>query len=196
LSDGAEFEEKLGLVTLENLELGSGRVLPLVEQKYAMYGAPAEDGSNVVLICHALTGSHHLAGPDVPGLPGGWLGPLVGPGRALDTNRLCVICINNLCSPYGSTSPMSVNPETGRQWGMSFPVITPRDVARAQRLALREIGIERIGLVLGGSFGGMISLEHAMSFPELVDRCGVIAAPAQLYPQAIAYHEVQRQAIL
>ncbi|MDR1885454.1 MAG: homoserine O-acetyltransferase [Synergistaceae bacterium] len=196
MSEGAGFEEKLGLVTLENLELDSGRRLPLVEQRYAMYGLPADDGSNVVVICHATTGSHHLAGPDVPGLPGGWLGPLLGPGRAFDTNRLCMICINNICSPYGSTSPMSVNPETGRPWGMTFPVITPRDIARAQRGALERMGIGRIAFAVGGSFGGMIALEHAMSFPDLVDRCGVIAAPARLYPQAIAYNEVQRQAIL
>jgi homoserine O-acetyltransferase len=196
LSDEAGFEEIIGVSVLENFKLDSGKVLPLVEQRYAMYGKPDADGSNVVLVCHALTGSHHLAGPDVPGLPEGWLGPLVGPGRAFDTSRLCIMCFNNLCSPYGSTSPMSVNPDTGGQWGMSFPVVTPRDVARAQRLALRSIGIERIALVVGGSFGGMISLEHALSFPELVDNCCVIAAPARLYPQAIAYNEVQRQSIL
>ncbi|MDR1482696.1 MAG: homoserine O-acetyltransferase [Synergistaceae bacterium] len=196
MSDEAEFEESLGHVTIENVVLDSGKILPLVEQRYATYGHLAADGSNAVLICHALTGSHHLAGPDVPGLPGGWLGPLIGPGRAFDTNRFCIICFNNMCSPYGSTSPMSINPETGRPWGMSFPVITPRDIARVQRLALGSMGIERLALVLGGSLGGMISLEHALSFPELVGCCCVIAAPARLYPQAIAYNEVQRQAIL
>lgn len=191
----AEFVETLGSVTVRNLELDSGKTLPVVEQKYAMYGTPKADGSNIVLVCHALTGSHHLAGPDVPGLPGGWLKPVLGPGKALDTNRLCVIGINNLCSPYGSTGPMAVNPETGRPWGMSFPVVTPRDVARAQKRALEALGFQRIAMVLGGSFGGMISLEYAMSYPDDVMHCGVIAAPARLYPQAIAYNEVQRQAI-
>ena len=167
-----------------------------MEQAYAMYGTPEPDGSNVVLVCHALTGSHHLAGDDVPGLPSGWLAPLVGAGKALDTNRLCLICINNLCSPYGSTSPMSIKPETGKPWGMSFPVITPRDVALAQKLALGSMGIKKVAAVLGGSFGGMAALEYALSFPDDVGSCIVIAAPARLYPQAIAYNEVQRQAIL
>jgi homoserine O-acetyltransferase len=121
---------------------------------------------------------------------------MVGPGRALDTRRLCVIGVNNLCSPYGSSSPMSVNLSTGKPWAMSFPVITPRDVARAQKLALDAIGIPKIRMVLGGSFGGMIALEYALCFPQDVLCCGVIAAPARLYPQAIAYNEVQRKAIL
>ena len=189
-------KEKLGRVVTENLVLQSGKVLPFVEQAYAMYGEPEPDGSNVVLVCHALTGSHHLAGDDVPGLPSGWLAPLVGPGKALDTNRHCIICINNLCSPYGSTSPMSVNPASGKPWGMTFPVITPRDVAFAQRAALKSLGITKISTVLGGSFGGMAALEYSLSFPDDVDNCVVIAAPARLYPQAIAYNEVQRQAIL
>jgi homoserine O-acetyltransferase len=187
--------EKIGKVTLESLELDSGKTLSSVEQVYAMYGTPAEDGSNVVLVFHALTGSHHLGGPDVPGLPGAWMDPLIGPGRALDTNRLCVVCVNNLCSPYGSTGPMSASPGTGAPWAMKFPVITPRDVARAQHAALEALGIKRVAMVLGGSFGGIISLEYALEFPDDVRCCGVIAAPARLYPQAIAYNEVQRQAI-
>jgi homoserine O-acetyltransferase len=187
--------EKLGVVSIENMSLDSGKSLGPVEQCYAMYGTPRGDGSNVVLVCHALTGSHHLGGADAPGLPPGWLGPLLGPGRVLDTNRLCVICVNNLCSPYGSTSPASVNPSTGEPWGMRFPVVTPRDVARAQHSALEALGITKIAMVLGGSFGGMISLEYGLEFPDDIRCCGVIAAPARLYPQAIAYNEVQRQAI-
>ena len=188
--------ETLGSITINDLNLDSGKTLPVVEQKYAMYGTPAPDGSNVVLICHALTGSHHLAGPDVPGLPGAWLDPVLGAGKALDTNRLCVVAFNNICSPYGSTSPKTINPETGKPWAMAFPVVTPRDVARAQKRALEALGIPKIAVVIGGSFGGMISLEMALSFPDDVKNCGVIAAPARLYPQAIAYNEVQRQAIL
>jgi homoserine O-acetyltransferase len=187
--------EHIGKVAINGLKLASGKTLPVVEQVYAMYGEPKDGGSNVILICHALTGSHHLGGEDVKGLPHGWMDPLLGPGKALDTNRMCVICVNNLCSPYGSTGPMSVNPETGTRWAMKFPVITPRDVAIAQHRALEAIGIKKIAMVLGGSFGGMISLEYAMEFPEDTGACGVIAAPARLYPQAIAYNEVQRQAI-
>jgi homoserine O-acetyltransferase len=191
----AKMAETFGRVVIDELELDSGKKVQSVEQVYAMYGTPRGDGSNVILVCHALTGSHHLAGPDVPGLPRAWMDPLLGPGRALDTNRLCVICVNNLCSPYGSTGPMSVNPRTGGQWAMRFPVVTPRDVARAQHAALEALGIKRAAMVLGGSFGGMISLEYAIEYPDDVSCCGVIAAPARLYPQAIAYNEVQRQAI-
>jgi homoserine O-acetyltransferase len=187
--------ETIGRVATGTLELTSGKALPDVEQAYAIYGRPKGDGSNVILVCHSLTSSHHLGGPDVSGLPGAWMDPLIGPGRALDTNRLCVICVNNLCSPYGSTSPMSVNPETGTPWAMRFPVITPRDVAKAQHEALKALGIGKIAMVMGGSFGGMISLEYALEFPDDVVSVGVIAAPARLYPQAIAYNEVQRQAI-
>jgi homoserine O-acetyltransferase len=188
--------ETIGRVATGDLELVSGKTLPNVEQAYAIYGTPRDGGSNVILACHALTGSHHLGGPDVPGLPGAWMDPLIGPGRALDTNRLCVICVNNLCSPYGSDGPMSLNTETGAPWAMRFPVITPRDVARAQRAALRALGVKKIAMVLGGSFGGMISLEHALEFPDDTAACAVIASPARLYPQAIAYNEVQRQAIM
>ena len=91
--------ERLGCCSTENLTLDSGRTLPRVEQSYAMYGTPEPDGSNVVLICHALTGSHHLAGPDVAGLPGAWLNPVLGPGKAIDTRKLCVISVNNLYNP-------------------------------------------------------------------------------------------------
>ncbi|MDR1515166.1 MAG: homoserine O-acetyltransferase [Synergistaceae bacterium] len=193
---GEEQFERIDEITIKGLELDSGKAIPEVLQVYAMYGSPAPDGSNVILVCHAMTGSHHLSGPAVPGLPDAWFGPLVGPGRALDTKRLCVICVNNLCSPYGSSSPMSVNSATGHPWAMTFPVITPRDVARAQKRALEAIGVRKIRMALGGSFGGMIAIEHALSFPGDVSSCGVIAAPTRLYPQAIAYNEVQRKAIL
>lgn len=187
--------ERLGCCSIENLTLDSGKTLPKVEQSYAMYGTPEPDGSNVVLICHALTGSHHLAGPDVAGLPGAWLNPVLGPGKAIDTRKLCVISVNNLCSPYGSSAPSCVNPSTGKPWGMAFPVVTPRDVARAQRRALESLGVDRIAMVLGGSFGGMVALEYAMTYPEKTGNCCIVAAPARLYPQAIAYNEVQRHAI-
>lgn len=188
--------ERLGVAEIGELALDSGRTLPDVRLAWAMYGEPKPDGSNVIVICHALTASHHLAGADVPGLPGAWFDAIVGPGRAIDTNRLCVVAFNNLCSPYGSTSPMSVDPSTGTPWAMRFPVVTPRDIARSQHMALRSMGIGRVALVLGASFGGMVALELAVSYPEVADRVAIVAAPARLYPQAIAFNEVQRQAIM
>lgn len=191
-----DIEEKLGVAKIGDLPLDSGKTLHDIELAWAMYGEPNDDCSNVVVVCHAMTGSHHLAGPDVPGLPGEWLGPILGPGKAIDTDRLCVVAFNNLCSPYGSTSPMSVDPRTGAPYAMDFPVVTPRDIARAQMEGLRALGFPRVGLVVGGSFGGMIALEIAMTFPDEVPRVCVIAAPARLYPQAIGYNDVQRHAIM
>ncbi len=187
--------ETLGRVTLPRLDLVSGKTLEPVEQVYARYGDPLPDGSNVIVVCHALTGSHHLAGGDVPGLPPGWWDTMVGPRKAFDTDRMCVICFNNLCSPYGSSSPCAIDARTEKPWGMNFPVVSPRDVAQAQRLALEQLGIERVGAVVGASLGGMIALEWALSFPEIVSRLIVIAAPCRLFPQAIAFNEVQRRSI-
>ena len=188
--------ERLGRLVLPELTLDSGKTLAPLELAYSVNGDPAPDGSNVVLVVHALTGSHHLMGPDVPGLPGAWWDTMVGPGKALDTDRHCVVAFNNLCSPYGSTAPCTPDPATGCPRAMAFPVVSCRDMARAQALGLEALGIPRLGAVVGGSLGGMIALEWAAQFPERVDRCAVIAAPARVYPQAIAYNEVQRQAIL
>ena len=188
--------EQLNTCTLSELELVSGKKLSPVSQAYSINGTPEPDGSNVILVCHSLTSSHHLVGGEVKGLPQAWFDTMVGPGRALDTNRVCVIAVNHLCSPYGSSSPMEVNPATGKPWGMSFPVIAPRDIAAAQKKLLEYIGIPRIACVIGGSLGGMIALEMALSFPDFTGCAAVIAAPAWLYPQAIAYNEVQRRSIM
>ena len=185
-----------GEYVFEKMQLLSGRELSPVKQVYTMHGTPAPDGSNVILICHALTGSHHFAGPDIEGLPPAWFEALVGKGRALDTDKFCLICINNLCSPYGSTSPKSIHPETNQEWGMRFPVVAPRDIATAQKILLEALGIPRVAVVIGCSFGGMVALELALTYPDFAERCIVVAAPARLFPQAIAYNEVQRSAIM
>ncbi|ACZ19727.1 homoserine O-acetyltransferase MetX [Thermanaerovibrio acidaminovorans] len=187
--------EAYGEVRLGDLELESGQVLPSVRLAYSITGRPRPDGSNVVVVCHALTGSHHVHGPKVEGLPDAWWDGVVGPGMAIDTDRYCVICFNNLCSPYGSTSPMSQGPHGG-PYGMRFPLVSCRDVARSQVLGLRALGVERGLCVVGGSMGGMVALEMALSYPRCFERCVVIAAPLRLYPQAIGYNEVQRQAIM
>lgn len=188
--------ERLGTVEIPELTLESGKRLVGVKQVYAQYGEPSPSCDNVVLICHALTGSHHVAGDDVEGLPSAWWPNLVGPGKAIDTSSLCVICFNFLGSPYGSTSPTSIDPSTGRPYGMNFPVFSVRDMVRAQATALRELGIGCLAAVIGGSLGGMQALEWAVMYPKIVERVVVIAAPPCLYPQAIAFNEVQRQAIM
>jgi homoserine O-acetyltransferase len=188
-------KERISSVVLPELELSSGAVMKDVRQVYSMYGEPAPDGGNIILVCHALTGSHRLAGGKREGEPDPWWETLVGDGKALDTRRYCVICFNNLASPYGSESPVSINPATGKRWAMDFPIVSPRDNARAQKRALAAMGLERVHCVVGGSLGGMIAAEHAVSFPDTTEMCAVIAAPDRLYPQAIAFNAVQRQSI-
>lgn len=187
--------EKLGAVVLPEFTTSPGVVIKDLVQAYACYGEPDDEHSNVILVCHALTGSHRLAGDSLPGQPEPWWSTLVGDGKALDTRKYCVICFNNLASPYGSTSPMTTAPETGRRWGMSFPILSPRDVARAQKMALEQLGIKKVLTTVGGSLGGMIALEAAITYPDDVDGCVLIAAPDKLYPQAIAFNAVQRQSI-
>lgn len=182
-------------VPIGDLELQSGDVLPQVELACSVAGHPRPDGSNVVVVCHALTGSHHVFGPPVESLPEAWWDGVVGPGKAIDTDRFCVVCFNNLCSPYGSTSPLSNGPD-GRPFGMRFPLVSCRDVARSQVMGLWALGLDRALAVVGGSMGGMVALEMALSHPRTFERCVVIGAPMRLYPQAIAYNEVQRQAIM
>jgi homoserine O-acetyltransferase len=188
-------DEVIGFVDLPTLELESGRVLENVRQVYSRYGTPKPDGSNIVVICHALTGSHRVAGEPLAGQPQPWWEAVVGRHKAIDTDSLCVYCFNMIGSPYGSTSPLSVDPATGQPWGMDFPLFSVRDIVNAEKAALDRLGFPRIGAIVGGSLGGMQALEWAILYPDAVDRIVVIGAPAHLYPQAIAFNEVQRQAI-
>lgn len=188
-------KEEIGSVALQNVTLPSGAFFERLDQVYGRYGELNEAADNVIVVCHALTGSHRLAGEKIPGEPEPWWSAVVGDGKALDTRRWCVVCFNNLASPYGSTSPLFENPADGKRWAMRFPILSPRDTAFAQKEALRAMGIKWLYAVVGGSLGGMISLEHAISFPDDVPRCALIAAPDRLYPQAIAFNTVQRQSI-
>jgi homoserine O-acetyltransferase len=189
--------ERYESVELPELLLQSGKTLKGARVACTVDGTPKPDGSNVVVVCHALTGSHHVTGPapEGSGLPEAWWDRLVRPGGVLDPGKLCVVCCNNLCSPYGSSAPSSFEPGAERPWGMRFPVISPRDVARSQKMALDALGIPRVWGVVGGSLGGMIALEWMASFPGDMDFCAVAAAPARLYPQAIAFNGVQRRSI-
>ena len=187
--------ERFGSLVIPELALHSGRVLKEARVAYSVNGKPRPDGSNVVVVCHALTGSQHLAGDPAEGLPDAWWDEAVRPGGVLDTDKLCVVCCNNICSPYGSSAPTNIEPETGQPWGMRFPVLDPRDVALSQKITLEAIGINRVAGVIGGSLGGMIALEWAAQFADRMDFAVVLAAPLRLYPQAIAFNGVQRHAI-
>ena len=178
------------------LRLDGGAVLSPVEIAYETYGTLNADASNAILICHALTGDQHVASVHpVTGKPGWWT-RMVGPGLPVDPARHFVVCANVLGSCMGSSGPATFHPATGGPWGMAFPVITIRDMVRAQALLLDHLGIAVLEAVIGGSMGGMQALSWPATFPERVRAAVVIAATARHTAQNIAFHEVGRQAVM
>ena len=192
-------DQRFGLsrhVTLPGpLRLDGGVLLSPVDIAYETYGTLAPDGSNAVLICHALTGDQYVASDHpITGKPGWWT-RMVGPGKPIDPARHFIVCANVLGSCMGSSGPATVNPATGQPWAMSFPVITIRDMVRAQAMLLDHLGVGTVTLV-GGSMGGMQALSWAATFPDRVTKAVVIASTARHTAQNIAFHEVGRQAIM
>jgi homoserine O-acetyltransferase len=178
------------------MRLDSGAQLGPFTLAYQTYGELNADRSNAILVCHALTGDHFVAERHpLTGKPG-WWEMIVGPGKQLDTDRFFIICANVIGGCMGSAGPKEVNPATGRPWGLSFPVITIGDMVRAQALLLDHLGIDQLFLVVGGSMGGMQTLQFAVSYPERVFAALPIAAAARHSAQNIAFHEVGRQAII
>jgi len=160
------------------LALRVGGKLSRFTLAYEMYGRMNADKSNVILLFHAMTGSQHAAGrnPEVPGLNGrwtaelheGWWDAFVGPGKALDTRKFCVLCANYLGGCYGSTGPASINPQTGQPWGPTFPVLRVIDIVESQLRLLDSLGVKKLHAVVGGSIGGYLSLLFATRYPERV----------------------------
>ncbi|MBN8934915.1 MAG: homoserine O-acetyltransferase [Rhizobiales bacterium] len=178
------------------LKLDAGVELSPFQIAYKTYGTLNADRSNAVLICHALTGDQHAASPNpVTGKPGWWV-TMVGPGKPIDTERYFVICSNVIGSCMGSTGPASTNPKTGEPWGLDFPVITIRDMVRAQAMLLDALNIETLFAVAGGSMGGMQVLQWAASFPKRVFCALPLACATRHSAQNIAFHEVGRQAVM
>lgn len=184
------------------LPLKSGAVLPAYELKVETYGQLNADRSNAVLICHALNASHHVAGmhagPDGQPVPKseGWWHNMIGPGKAVDTNRFFVIGVNNLGSCFGSTGPTHTNPATGQPWGADFPVVTVEDWVNAQARLLDAMGIDQLAAVMGGSLGGMQTLSWTLQYPERVRHAVVVASAPNLTAENIAFNEVARRAIV
>ncbi len=178
------------------LALACGKVLPEYELIYETYGTLNAERSNAVLICHALSGHHHAAGyhSSADRKPG-WWDAHIGPGKPIDTNRFFVVSLNNLGGCHGSTGPVSHNPETGRQWGPDFPMVTVSDWVASQARLADHLGIERWAAAVGGSLGGMQVLQWTITYPERVANAVVIAATPRLSAQNIAFNEVARQAI-
>ncbi len=168
------------------LALGDGSVLPELRVAYRHDG-PGPDEAPQVLVIHALTGSADAAGD--------WWAPLIGPGRALDTTRVGVLCANLLGGCYGTTGPVSLDPATGEPYGASFPEISTRDQARAQWALLDALGIRRLAMVSGGSLGGMVALEVALERPASVGSVLPMAAPAATGALAVAWNGIQLELV-
>ena len=180
----------------EPLHLQGGGVLRHYDLSYETYGELNADRSNAVLICHALNASHHVAGSYVDqDKSQGWWDNMVGPGKAVDTNRFFVIGVNNLGSCFGSTGPMHTNPETGCVYGADFPVVTVEDWVNSQARLLDKLGIDQLAAVMGGSLGGMQALSWSLQFPHRVRHAVVIASSPNLNAENIAFNEVARRAI-
>jgi homoserine O-acetyltransferase len=184
-------------VSLGEFEFECGRSIPELEVAYEAYGEFT--GDNAVLVCHALTGSAHVAGrhPDdqTDGQARAWWDDIVGPGKAIDTREYYVLCANVPGSCYGTTGPESTNPETGEPYGTDFPAVTVTDWTEAQRRLLDELGIPHLHAVVGGSVGGMNVIEWAKQHPDHVERIAPIAAAARLDVQCLAMDAIARRAI-
>jgi len=177
------------------LPLDSGQELAGVTLAYETYGDLAADKGNAILIFHALTGDQHVASPHpITGKPG-WWNRMIGPGKVIDTSRFHVICANVIGGCMGSTGPASLTAD-GKAHAMRFPVITIRDMVRAQVALLDALGIERLHAIVGGSMGGMQALSFAANWPDRTQRVLAIATTARHSAQNIAFHEVGRQAIM
>jgi len=194
--------DSVGLVTPRTLRvdtpmrLASGDTLPAFDLVYETYGELNATASNAILVCHALSSSHHLAGyHSLADAKPGWWENFVGPGKPLDTNRFFVVCSNNLGGCFGTTGPASTNPASGKRYGPDFPLVTVRDWVAAQARLAEALGIRCWAAAIGGSLGGMQVLQWAIDFPERLRHAIVIAASPKLSAQNIAFNEVARQAI-
>ena len=182
---------------LEPLILKAGKTLASYELVYETYGVLNADRSNAILVCHALSGSHHVAGfyADDPKKVG-WWDNMIGPGKPIDTDRFFVIGVNNLGGCHGSTGPGSVDRATGQPYGAAFPLVTCEDWVASQARLLDRLGIETLAGCIGGSLGGMQAMQWTLSFPDRIRHAFVIAAASRLSTQNIAFNDVARQAIV
>ena len=177
------------------LYLESGRILEPYDIAYETYGELNEDKSNVVLVCHALSGSHHAAGLYEGDRKPGWWDGLIGEGKAIDTTKFFVICTNVIGSCFGSTGPMSRMTPSEERYRLKFPVVTVRDMVRAQRHLLSSLGIYRVHAVIGGSMGGMQALQFAVDYPNFAQKIIALAATYATRPWTIAFNKVAVEAI-
>ena len=194
-------DESVGIVETkyfdiaEPIDLDSGKTLNNVTVAYETYGELNKEKSNAILICHALTGDAHAAGWHKGDKKPGWWEIVIGPGKAIDTEKYFVICSNVLGGCKGTTGPSSINPETDKEYGLDFPVITIGDMVKVQKKLIDHLKISQLYAVIGGSMGGMQVLEWMVSYPKMMKKAMPIATAAMSYPQQIAFNAVGRQSI-
>ena len=195
-SDSVGIIEPQKIQIQQPLLLECGKTLSDFTLVYETYGRLNAAKSNAVLICHALSSDHHAAGYHSPAdKKPGWWDAYIGPGKPFDTDQFFFVCPNNLGGCKGSTGPSTKNPETGRSYGLDFPVVTVKDWVKSQRMLREALGIEHWAAVLGGSLGGMQVMQWAIDYPDDLSHALVIAAASKLTAQNIAFNEVARQAI-
>ena len=176
-------------------KLQSGDILPSFELVYETYGELHSGRDNAVLVCHALSGSHHAAGLHADDESPGWWDSCIGPGKPIDTDKFFVVCVNNIGGCHGSTGPASTNPRTGEPYGPEFPSVTVKDWVHTQAMLAHGIGIRRFAAVVGGSLGGMQAMQWAIDFPDRVEHAILVACAAKLSAQNIAFNKIARSAI-
>ena len=196
-------QDSIGLVVPETikfdepLELACGRTLVDYQLVIETYGKLNEEKNNAVLICHALSGHHHAAGYHSPAdWKPGWWDNYIGPGKPIDTDRFFVVCPNNLGGCHGTTGPVSINKDTGKEYGFGFPIVTVEDWVRTQKVLMDALNISKWQFIIGGSLGGMQAFQWTLDYPECVNNSIIIAAAPKLTAQNIAFNEVARQAIM
>jgi len=180
----------------EGFPLDSGATLPRLDIAYETYGRLNNDGTNAILVCHALTGNAHAGSEGPAGVNAGWWDGIIGKGKGLDTDRYFVVCSNLLGSCYGTTGPTSINPATGERYRTEFPQVTVRDMVRAQKCLLDALGVRQLTTIIGGSLGGMQVLEWGILYPDFVRTIIPIATAARHSAWCIGISETQRLAIM
>ncbi|WP_434657030.1 homoserine O-acetyltransferase MetX [Sulfurimonas sp. NW9] len=178
------------------LYLESGRILEPYDIIYETYGTLNEEKSNVVVVCHALTGSHHAAGLYEDDAKPGWWDGFIGPGKAIDTDRYFVICSNVIGSCFGSTGPMSMQYPHHEPYRYKFPVVSIKDMVKAQRILFDRLDIHRVHAIIGGSMGGMQALQFAIHYPNFANKIIAMATTHATQPWAIAFNKVAQESIL
>ncbi len=180
-----------------SLRLKSGKLLKEYSLVYETYGKLNAKRNNAVLVCHALSGNHHLAGKySSKDKHPGWWDNLIGPNKPLDTNKFFVIGINNLGGSDGSSGPKSINKKTNKPWGSKFPITTVEDWVNSHEALITSLNIPKLAAVIGGSLGGMQAIQWSIQYPEKIEHAIIIAAAPNLTAQNIAFNEVARQSII